>query len=350
MNAGLRQRMLRLRTAFAALLGVSALLVGSSAAAPSDPAEAHTFHSVATVRVLDTRNAIGVDPSAPLAAGATLDLEVPDLPDDAAAVVINVTVVHGTAVSYLTLFPKGATRPTTSTINWLSTAAVGNAATVQLGTDHSISVYNDAGTVDVIIDLIGYYAPGGVGAQGPEGAMGVEGPAGPEGPMGPAGQDGEGAGPAGFVYLYATNSSAQVIHRGAVAGNALVFDTVALQSGGISMDPGGAGFQVLSAGVYSVSFMVLAEEGHQFDVRVNGVQPDLPVTFMGADQQATIGTIVLPLLGGDVVTLENWTSTGVLVNDAPLVAGDVELATGVGGSAAGVNAWIMVTQLNDPAL
>lgn len=342
-----------MRVVFATLLGVSALLVGSSAAAPSDPADAQTFHSVATERVLDTRNAIGVDPSAPLAAGQTLDLEVPGLADDATAVVINVTVVHGTEVSFLTLFPTGDARPTTSTINWLSPAAVGNAATVELGPDHSLSIYNDAGTVDVIIDLIGFYAPGGVGADGADGAegpMGPEGPSGPEGPMGPAGEDGAGAGPAGFVYLYATSSSPQTIHRGSVPGNALTFDTVAMLSGGISMDPGTAGFQVLNTGIYSVSFFMMGEEDNQLDVRVNGSQPDFPTTFMGTDNQPTTGTIVMPLNGGDVVTFENWTSTGVVANDAPLIVGDVTLATGVGGSAAGVNAWLLVTQLNDAVL
>lgn len=350
MNTGLRRRLLRFRAAFAAVLGVSALLVGSSAAAPSDASDARTFHSVTTVRVLDTRNAIGVASVAPLDAGATLDLQVPGLADDATAVVINLTVVHGTQVSYLTLYPTGITRPTTSSINWTSSAAVGNAATVEVNGDHSLTIYNDAGTVDVIIDLIGYYAPGGDGAPGPEGPMGVDGPAGPEGPMGPAGQDGEGVGPAGSVYLYATNSSAEVIHRGAVPGNALTFDTVAMASGGLSMEPGVAGFQVLNSGVYSLTFWVNAGEDHQLDLRVNGVQPDLPMTFAGGDHQPTTGTVVIALVGGDVVTLENWTSTGVLVNDEPLIVGDVTLTEGFGGSAASINAWLLVTQLNDPTI
>ena len=74
------------------------------------------------------------------------------------------------------------------------------------------------------------------------------------------------------------------------------------------------------------------------------------MTFAGGDHQPTTGTIVIALAGGDVVTLENWTSTGVLVNDEPLIVGDVTLTEGFGGSAASINAWLMVTQLNDPTI
>lgn len=353
MNASVTRRRHRYVAALGVVLGISALLVASSAAAPSDEADALAFYSVPTARILDTRTGIGAPDSEPLAAASTLDLVVPELPDDATAIVANVTVVHGTEVSFLTLYPTGATRPETSTINWLSSSAVANAATIELSDDHSMTVYNDAGSVDVIVDLIGFFAPapaGQDGAPGAEGPMGAEGPAGLEGPMGPAGEDGAGAGPAGFVYLYATNSSPQVIHRGLVAGNALTFDHVGQQSGGISMVADSPGFQVLTDGMYSISFFVHAAQDNQFDVRVNGLQPETPVVFGSSGDRPTIGTVVLPLLSGDVVTLENWTSTGVTANDEPLVIGDVTLSTESGGSAPSVNAWILVTQLNDPVL
>lgn len=343
MNVHFRPAVVRRLPMLMAALAVAATVAGSSAAAPSDPADALVFHTVPAARVLDTRHAIGVEVAAPLGADATMDLEVPGLPDDATAIVVNVTVVHGTSTSYLAVSPTGGDRPATSSINWDAAGAIGNAATVQLGTDQSVSIYNQAGTVDVIIDLLGYYAPGGVAGEGP---MGPEGPAGVEGPMGPAGSPGLGAGPAGFVYLAASNSSAQTIHRGAVAGNALTFDSLDQATGGLLMEPSAPGVQIAQDGVYRIEFSVMADEPAQLDVRVNGLQPE-GVAVFGADAgRPIVGVIVLALQGGDVVTLENWSSTGVTVDDEPLIVGDVTLTTTAGGTVAAVNAWITIEQLN----
>ncbi|MEZ5271868.1 MAG: hypothetical protein R2694_06105 [Ilumatobacteraceae bacterium] len=189
--------------------------------------------------------------------------------DDVSAVVVNVTVVEGTERSYLTLYPADIERPGTSTINWSTAAPVANAATVLLGADQEIAVYNAHGSVHVVLDVLGYYAPGPTGPEGPagpEGSMGSEGPAGPEGPMGPAGVDGEGAGPAGYVYLYATKTSDQTLWN-ASGGNRVSFDQVEQQLGDITMSAGGTEFQVVDAGIYKVSFSVLANDDSQLDVR-----------------------------------------------------------------------------------
>ena len=116
----------------AAAAGITALAGGGVLlAAPSDPATALAFHTVPTVRVLDTRPATQVGTrSTPLGLGDSFDLVIPGLPDDATGVNINVTAVDGTEGSFLTVYPTGDVRPTTSTVNWEGAGAVANNATV----------------------------------------------------------------------------------------------------------------------------------------------------------------------------------------------------------------------------
>ena len=169
----------------AAAVGVTALAGGGVLyAASSDPATALAFHSVPSTRVLDIRAASQVGAfSAPLGAASTLDFVVPGLPDDAKSVSLNVTVTDGSQASFLVVYPSGDARPSTSSVNWSSVNAVANTATVNVAADHSLRVYNDQGSVNVIIDLLGYYAPSPVGS----------GPAGPPGTPGAPGTPGSNA-------------------------------------------------------------------------------------------------------------------------------------------------------------
>ena len=88
------------------------------------------------------------------------------VPVDAAAVVLNVTVVNPTAGSFLQLWPTGAAQPTYgSSLNFNPGQIVPNAVTVKLGTGGKVRVFNAVGSTDVIIDVAGYYsgAAGGAG-------------------------------------------------------------------------------------------------------------------------------------------------------------------------------------------
>ena len=88
----------------------------------------------------------------------------------------NVTAVNGTAASFLTLFPADADRPLASNLNWINGAApVPNKVDVKLSSDGKVSIYNLAGTVDVVVDIVGYYEPAPVGA-GAKGDSGLQGP------------------------------------------------------------------------------------------------------------------------------------------------------------------------------
>ena len=75
------------------------------------------------------------------------------------AVVVNVTAVNPTAASYLTVWPDGEPRPLASSLNFAAGDNVPNLLTVALGEDGKIDVYNAAGTVELLVDVEGYYAP-----------------------------------------------------------------------------------------------------------------------------------------------------------------------------------------------
>lgn len=68
------------------------------------------------------------------------------------------TVTAASAGSYLTLFPKGGSVPTASNLNFGPDRQLANLATVALSADGYLSVYNRLGTVDVILDLEGYFS------------------------------------------------------------------------------------------------------------------------------------------------------------------------------------------------
>jgi hypothetical protein len=132
--------------------------------------------STAPQRVLDTREA-----------GAAFSTLGPDgvgrlsftgiVPADARAVELNITITNGTQPSFITVWPSGTTRSTTSVINWTDAQPDANALSVKLGTNQSIDLFNRFGSVDVVIDLMGYFldgVPGPTGPTGPPGVSGVE--------------------------------------------------------------------------------------------------------------------------------------------------------------------------------
>ena len=123
-----------------------------------------TFTGVTPVRILDTRVGTGGF-RAPLGAGQSLALQVagfggvPTMTDQVAptAAVLNVTVTDTTSGSYLTVYPSGSALPVASDLNWPAGATVPNLAIVKLGADGKIVIYNGYGTVDVIVDVVGWY-------------------------------------------------------------------------------------------------------------------------------------------------------------------------------------------------
>src|SRR5207247_7056848 len=83
---------------------------------------------------------------------------------NASAVVVNLTVTNTTASSYLTAWPSGPSRALASNLNWPAGDTRPNLAILTVGTSGRVSLYNFAGSVDVIADVVGYFAPGSGGA------------------------------------------------------------------------------------------------------------------------------------------------------------------------------------------
>lgn len=174
------------------------------------------FHPLTPARVQDSR------PSGPQAGpyatpwgpGATRTVQVAGVGGvaaDATAVSLNVTVTNPTAAGYLTLWPAGAARPLASSLNWAPSRTVANAVTVAVGASGAVSVFNSAGSTDVIVDVVGYYsATGGGDGFTPLAPARVE-DSRPSGPQ---------AGPYGTPWGPATSRTVQVAGVGGVAPGA----------------------------------------------------------------------------------------------------------------------------------
>ncbi|EQD31481.1 polysaccharide deacetylase, partial [mine drainage metagenome] len=87
------------------------------------------------------------------------------MPATASAVVVNLTAAGGTSASFLTAYAAGSTRPLGSNLNFPAGETVANRATVAVGTGGQIEVYNHTGTVNVDVDVDGYFT-GTAGAPG----------------------------------------------------------------------------------------------------------------------------------------------------------------------------------------
>ena len=158
-------------SAFAAGSAISLLIVvtfqgwGATAAPGDDDA---TFVPVPPCRLFDYRPApdtVGSRTS-PLGPAETALQQVTGpvgncmIPGDATAVSMNVTIVSPTAASYLTVFPANVARPTASSLNWLAgQAATPNKVDVKLSPVGAINLYNKAGSVYVLADVVGFYSP-----------------------------------------------------------------------------------------------------------------------------------------------------------------------------------------------
>lgn len=132
--------------------------------APSPAFGPASFVGIQPVRVLDTRGAgqtVGVPSAAPLGANSTIDVTVAGvsgIPAGVTAVAINVTLdFDATLKSFITVWPTGNPRPLASTNNAEPGLISANSALIKVGTGGKISVFNQQGAVNVIIDVTGYF-------------------------------------------------------------------------------------------------------------------------------------------------------------------------------------------------
>jgi hypothetical protein len=138
---------------------------GGATALSASAAQGGEFVPLSPARILDTRSGSG-----PLGPNSSLDLQVTGsggVPaTGVAAVVMNVTGTNTTAPGFLTAWPTGQTRQTTSTLNFVAGQSVPNLAVVPIGTGGKVSIFNFDGNTDVIADVVGYYTAPGVTVAG----------------------------------------------------------------------------------------------------------------------------------------------------------------------------------------
>ena len=142
--------------------GTSSASVASASVTPGVTGGAR-FNAVTPVRILDTRTTNTPSGQAGrVASGASLDLQITganNIPAEATAVVMNVTAVLPTAAGYLTVWPKGVSKPLASNVNFVAGDVVPNLVTVGIGTSGQVSIFHQGGTNDLIADVVGYYSP-----------------------------------------------------------------------------------------------------------------------------------------------------------------------------------------------
>ena len=161
---------LRARSVSHFLLAIAAVsvLAGSipSAQASVSSGSRAIYVPITPCRLFDTRPApsnVGTRVT-PIGPGEIFTLQVRgsngncNIPAEAVGVAMNTTAVNGTASSYLTVYPADAGRPLASSLNWSAGQGPSpNQLNVTLAADGRISMFNFAGAVDVLGDIVGYY-------------------------------------------------------------------------------------------------------------------------------------------------------------------------------------------------
>jgi len=116
------------------------------------------FFTIVPCRAIDTRSTDG--PALPAGASRTFDLTGPpcNVPATAKAVAANVTVVPSTA-GYLAFYRTDESVGVSSTISFKSGITRANNAVLPLGAagDAAVLCAANSGTVDIIIDIVGYF-------------------------------------------------------------------------------------------------------------------------------------------------------------------------------------------------
>jgi hypothetical protein len=114
-----------------------------------------TFVPVAPQRLLDTRPT-----GQSLGPTSRLDLTVAGVagvPIDARAVALNVTAVDASTVTFLRAWPAGAPAPSTSLLNTGPGRTSASGGVVAVGGGGAVSLYNDAGSLHLVVDVTGYF-------------------------------------------------------------------------------------------------------------------------------------------------------------------------------------------------
>lgn len=118
--------------------------------------------AVAPVRLLDSRNAIGVPTRSRAQADSTTALHVAGTGGvpavGAQAVTLNVTVDQPLGGGFVTVYPCGENVPNASNVNYAAGQTIANLVTVKVGQDGNVCLYT-SGSAHLIADLAAWYQP-----------------------------------------------------------------------------------------------------------------------------------------------------------------------------------------------
>jgi CSLREA domain-containing protein len=137
-----------------------------------DDAEGDNLVAITPERIADTRNNIGDVGSTPVPPGGEILVDPTtsaNLPAAGSytAVVVNVTATGGTKNGWLTVFPSDGVLPTASNINFLAGQTIPNLVKILVSAEGQFRIANtkhptvptpNAGTVHIIVDIVGYFA------------------------------------------------------------------------------------------------------------------------------------------------------------------------------------------------
>ncbi|MEI7547264.1 MAG: CAP domain-containing protein [Actinomycetota bacterium] len=116
-----------------------------------------SFIPMTPLRVADSREGLGI--VSRMRANTTVELPMPNVPNGATGVSLNVTSVNALQEGFITVFPCG-TLPITSTVNPVPGRIRPNTSLTPLSQRGSICLYT-LSEVDVVVDLLGYVVQGG---------------------------------------------------------------------------------------------------------------------------------------------------------------------------------------------
>ncbi|MEP6810448.1 MAG: hypothetical protein ABI992_09410, partial [Chthoniobacterales bacterium] len=117
------------------------------------------FTSISPARLWDTRS--GPGPTGRIEAGGSRNLTVTGVGGVPAtgvtAVVLNVTAVSPSARTFITAWPAGEAQPLASNLNVPAGDVRPNLVIVKVGANGQVSFFNNAGDVDLLADVAGYF-------------------------------------------------------------------------------------------------------------------------------------------------------------------------------------------------
>ncbi len=152
------------------LVVVVTLLAVAAASAPVFAGGPFQYHALTPCRVLDTRTVSTQTNGNPIPSSTTENYRVQGncgVPNGAAAVTVNLTVVSPTKTGFVSLWPSGGAFPTVSTINVnanepaLANGAIVPLTAVSLSTDKDLAliygIASGTATTHIVLDVTGYF-------------------------------------------------------------------------------------------------------------------------------------------------------------------------------------------------